>query len=78
MSEQTSDPPEETHHPSIDVTKALHEAGHETKDLGFEDVPDSGPVEEDAESIAEAEQAEEAENLALDTGRYGLPRHPDR
>jgi len=78
MSQQQGDPPEETHRPNIDVTKALHEAGHETKDLGFEGVPDRGPVEENAESIAQAEQAEDAEDLAMDTGRYGLPRRPDR
>ena len=78
MSEQQGDPPEESHRPNIDVTKALHEAGHETKDLGFDGVADSGPVEDDAESIEEAERTEDAKNLALDTGQYGLPRHPDR
>ena len=30
--------------PVIDLTPALHEAGHEVADLGFEGVPDSGPV----------------------------------
>lgn len=28
----------------IDVSPALHEAGHEVHDLGFEGVPDDGPV----------------------------------
>lgn len=28
----------------IDVSAALHSAGHEVADLGFEDLPDSGPV----------------------------------
>lgn len=30
--------------PLIDVSPALHEAGHEVADLGYEGVPDSGPV----------------------------------
>ncbi len=30
--------------PKIDVSKALHEAGHEVEDLGFTGLPDTGPV----------------------------------
>lgn len=30
--------------PRIDVSPALHSAGHEVHDLGFDDVPDDGPV----------------------------------
>ncbi|MBM3660939.1 MAG: hypothetical protein FJW95_15760 [Actinobacteria bacterium] len=30
--------------PRIDVSPALHEAGHEVADLGFEGLPDDGPV----------------------------------
>lgn len=30
--------------PLIDVSPALHEAGHEVADLGYEGIPDSGPV----------------------------------
>ncbi|MBK9180118.1 MAG: hypothetical protein IPM45_11245 [Acidimicrobiales bacterium] len=30
--------------PRIDLTPALHEAGHEVADLGLEGVPDTGPV----------------------------------
>jgi hypothetical protein len=30
--------------PLIDVSPALHEAGHEVRDLGFEGLPDDGPV----------------------------------
>jgi hypothetical protein len=28
----------------IDVSPALHEAGHEVHDLGFDGIPDDGPV----------------------------------
>ena len=78
MDQQPGDPPEDTHHPTVDVSKSLHTAGHETEDLGFQDVPDSGPVEESVEEHAEAEQAEADEDLAIDVGQFGLPRLPDR
>ena len=50
------------HHPRIDVSQALHEAGHEVHDLGFDGIADTGPVihaelhprEADAESAIEA------------------------
>ena len=52
-----SEPGEQTehHHPTIDVSKALHEAGHEVEALGYEGVPDSGPVLRHAEAVADAE-----------------------
>jgi len=31
-------------HPRVDVSAALHEAGHEVHDLGSEGIPDDGPV----------------------------------
>lgn len=30
--------------PRIDVSPALHDAGHEVEELGYADLPDSGPV----------------------------------
>lgn len=39
-----AEPAREHPRPRIDVSPALHEAGHEVADLGFEGVPDSGPV----------------------------------
>ncbi len=30
--------------PLVDVSPALHEAGHEVHDLGFDGIPDDGPV----------------------------------
>ncbi len=40
----TDDEPTSEHRPLIDVSPALHEAGHEVADLGFEGVPDDGPL----------------------------------
>jgi hypothetical protein len=34
--------------PVIDVSAALGEAGHEVEDLGYEDVPDAGPLLQEA------------------------------
>jgi len=60
--------------PKIDVSKALHEAGHETADLGFEDVPDTGDVtrpddrgEDDADAVDDA----------LEAGQFGVSRPTD-
>lgn len=36
--------------PKLDMTEALHMAGHEIEDLGLEGVPDTGPVIEDDDS----------------------------
>jgi hypothetical protein len=48
---EPADVPEPTHgpsagrpRPSIGVSPALHEAGHEVADLGYEGVPDTGPA----------------------------------
>ncbi len=30
--------------PKIDISDAIGEGGHEVKQLGYEDVPDTGPV----------------------------------
>ena len=62
-----------TEHPTVDVSKSLHTAGHETQDLGFQDIPDTGKVEESVEEHAEAEQAEAAADVALDAGEFGGP-----
>jgi hypothetical protein len=43
-------------HPRIDVSPALHEAGHEVEELGFEGLPDDGPLvghDADAPSIVD-------------------------
>ncbi len=48
--EPTADEPEDegaAKHPKIDVSKALGEAGHEVEALGFEGVPDTGPLRRD-------------------------------
>ena len=78
MSEQEQHPAEDAHHPKVDLSKALHTAGHETKDLGFEGLPDDGPVERTAEDIAEEAEAVESEDRALESGPFGLPPLPDR
>ena len=42
--------------PIVDVSAALHDAGHEVHDLGFEGIPDDGPVvhpEEAVETLAD-------------------------
>lgn len=36
--------------PQLDMSEALHMAGHEAEDLGLEGVPDTAPVIEDDES----------------------------
>jgi hypothetical protein len=36
--------------PKLDMSEALHMAGHEIEDLGLEGVPDTGPVIEDDDS----------------------------
>lgn len=47
--------PERTR-PRVDFSPALHDAGHEVHDLGFEGIPDDGPVvhpEEADETLAD-------------------------
>lgn len=49
-------PTPEPERPLIDVSPALHDAGHEVADLGYEDVPDDGPLvhpEEAGETLAD-------------------------
>jgi hypothetical protein len=43
MSDEVDQPGRE-HRPSVDVSAALGEAGHETEDLGFAGLPDDAPV----------------------------------
>jgi hypothetical protein len=45
--DERDEPGDHHEHPKIDVSAALGEAGHEVEQLGFEGVPDSGPVIED-------------------------------
>ena len=78
MSEREDESAEDAHHPKVDVSKSLHSAGHETKDLGFEGLADTGPIERNAEAIEEEEEALEAEDRALESGQFGAPRPPDR
>jgi hypothetical protein len=55
----TEDPAERgDDRPKIDVSGAIGEGGHEVDELGYEDVPDTGPVLKDA---AEAQRDEEVE-----------------
>lgn len=48
----------------IDVTAALGEAGHEVEDLGYEEVPDSGPVIEEHDDKDRAPRLEAALDIA--------------
>ena len=58
MSDDSTDAPGPQHHeiPKIDVSKALHEAGHEVEELGFESIPDTGPVIHAAEAKIERDE----------------------
>ena len=51
--DEREDPGEPHAHPKIDFKAALGEAGHEVEQLGFEGVPDSGPVIKDHTAPAE-------------------------
>jgi hypothetical protein len=55
-------------HPKIDVSGAIGEGGHEVRDLGYEDVPDTGPVThpEEVERDVDAELDAAAGEAALD------------
>ena len=75
MTEQEEEASEDAHHPKIDLSKSLHEAGHETKDLGFEGLPDDGPIERKVEDIAEEDEGIDAQDRALESGQW-LPRLP--
>ena len=75
MSEQPKDG--EHHDPAIDVSGALGMAGHETEDLGWEDVPDDAPVTRRLEDVQSAEHEEELEDLALENVQAPMPPLPD-
>lgn len=51
--------------PRVDFSPALHEAGHEVADLGWEDVPDTGPVLHTDEGRAGPEDPLDFVNLQL-------------
>jgi hypothetical protein len=58
MGDEPDERPEEA--PRIDLSAALGEAGHEVMELGYQDIPDDGPLvgpppgpEHDAEDAAE-------------------------
>ena len=58
-----------TKHPKIDVSAALGEAGHEVEELGFEGVPDTGPV---LRGAGDQEQTEDVDD-ALDAATMVYP-----
>jgi hypothetical protein len=58
MDDEPEAEPDET--PRIDLSAALGEAGHEVEELGYEGIPDDGPLvgppphpEHDADDVAE-------------------------
>jgi len=63
--------------PTINLTAALGEAGHECADLGVEDTPDSGPLLREA-GRGEISQNEESDSLGpLTLGALGrVPMDP--
>ena len=58
----------ESEHPTIDVSKAIGDGGHEVHDLGYEGVPDTGPVThpEETERDLDAELDATTGEAALD------------
>jgi hypothetical protein len=70
----TDDDSETTQRPRIDLSPALGEAGHEVEDLGYEGLPDTGAIEETAETIDAEAEAQSVRDLALDRAQFGLPR----
>ena len=59
-----ADPPTRASRPVVDVSPALGEAGHESELLGYDGVPDSGPVLHRAGS--DEDLPEDAERRILD------------
>ena len=53
--------------PAIDVSPALHEAGHEVEALGFEDVPDTGPL------VGTQAEADERRDAAIEHAATEFP-----
>jgi hypothetical protein len=52
--------PDDRERPLIDLSPALGEAGHEVEELGYEGVPDTGPVLEEAGHREAREQLDDA------------------
>ncbi len=75
MSEQSKD--SEHHEPGVDFSGSLGMAGHETEDLGWEDVPDDAPVIRTTEDVEEAEHEEDLKDISLETGRAPMPPLPE-
>ena len=67
----------EHHEPSIDVSGSLGMAGHETEELGWEDVPDDAPVIRHAKDVDEAEHEDDLKDIALESGRTAMPSLPE-
>jgi hypothetical protein len=63
--DEREEPGEPHAHPKIDFAAALGEAGHEVEQLGFEGVPDSGPVIEDHTASDEDVALEHALDLPI-------------
>jgi hypothetical protein len=63
--DEREEPGEPHAHPKIDFTAALGEAGHEVEQLGFEGVPDIGPVIEDHTAPDEEVALEHALDLPI-------------
>ncbi len=69
-------PGNEGSHPKIDLSAAVGEAGGESAALGYEGVPDTGPVLREAEDEGADAAADEEELDALDAAVDGSAR-PD-
>ena len=67
----------EHHEPRIDVSGSLGMAGHETEDLGWEDVPDDAPVIRHVDDVEEAEHEEDLKDIALESRRAAMPPLPE-
>lgn len=60
--------------PKVTFASALGDAGHEVAELGFEGVPDDGPLSEPADDL---DVSDDDVVDALDEAVGGLPDHPD-
>jgi hypothetical protein len=74
MPDRDQDSPGETA-PKINFASALGEAGHEVAELGFEGVPDDGPL---LEHVEDRDAPDDEVVDALDKAVGGLPDPPDR
>jgi hypothetical protein len=66
-----SDVSEESSAPRLDMTEALHMAGHEVDDLGLEGVPDTAPAIEDDEYPPEQMAGEFEHHVESDIATRG-------